>query len=140
MPLFMRLSSWRFGSKHLRLDPNRVGGSWAIPEALRKTYHAGDLRRRLPATVCTVGVRKPVQTAEGETVMAGENLILRPSGAGDCIYSISIGSEPKAELFGPVGDGIPSFVCMKSPGLGQMRIARFDPGLGINGKLINRLQ
>jgi hypothetical protein len=47
-----------------------------------KTYQADDLRRLMPAMVRTAAIRKPVQTPEGETVMAGENLIMRPKGQG----------------------------------------------------------
>lgn len=44
-----------------------------------KTYQAGDLQRLMPAMVRTAAIRKPCETPEGE-VMAGENLIIRPSG------------------------------------------------------------
>jgi len=47
-----------------------------------KTYQADDLRRLMPAMVRTAGVRKLIQTPEGETVRAGENLIMRPNGQG----------------------------------------------------------
>lgn len=45
-----------------------------------KTYQAGDLRRLTPAMVRTAAIRKPCQIPDGETVMAGENLIIRPTG------------------------------------------------------------
>jgi len=47
-----------------------------------KTYQADDLRGLMPAMVRTAAMRKPIQTPEGETVMAGENLIMRPKGQG----------------------------------------------------------
>lgn len=47
-----------------------------------KTYQVDDLRRLMPAMVRTAAIRKPVQTPEGKTVMAGENLIMRPNGQG----------------------------------------------------------
>jgi hypothetical protein len=45
-----------------------------------KTYQAGDLRRLMPAMVRTAAIRKPCEIPDGETVMAGENLIIRPTG------------------------------------------------------------
>src|ERR1700691_37307 len=45
-----------------------------------KTYSAPELRRLLPAMVRTAEIRHPHQLATGETVMAGENLIIRPTG------------------------------------------------------------
>jgi hypothetical protein len=47
-----------------------------------KTYQADDLRRLMPAMVRTAAIRKPIQIRDGETVTAGENLIIRPSGPG----------------------------------------------------------
>lgn len=47
-----------------------------------KTYQTGDLQRLMPAMVRTAAIRKPIQTPEGETIMAGENLIIRPKGPG----------------------------------------------------------
>jgi RepB DNA-primase from phage plasmid len=47
-----------------------------------KTYQAGDFERLMPAMVRTAAIRKPCQTPEGETIMAGENLIIRPTGTG----------------------------------------------------------
>jgi len=47
-----------------------------------KTYQAGDLHRLMPAMVRTAAIRKPCQTPEDETIMAGENLIIRPTGPG----------------------------------------------------------
>jgi hypothetical protein len=45
-----------------------------------KTYPAGDLRRLMPAMVRTAAIRKPCQIPDGGMVMAGENLIIRPTG------------------------------------------------------------
>ena len=45
-----------------------------------KTYQADDLHRLMPAMVRTAAIRKPSRTPEGETLMAGENLIIRPTG------------------------------------------------------------
>jgi len=47
-----------------------------------KTLPADDLRRLMPAMVRTAAIRKPCPIPDGETVMAGENLIIRPSGPG----------------------------------------------------------
>jgi hypothetical protein len=46
-----------------------------------KTYSAAELRDKLPAMVRTAADRKPHKLPSGETVMAGENLIVRPTGA-----------------------------------------------------------
>jgi len=43
-----------------------------------KTYQADDLRRRLPAMVRTAAMRKPCHTSDAGTLLAGENLIIRP--------------------------------------------------------------
>ncbi|HEX3747658.1 MAG TPA: recombinase family protein [Bryobacteraceae bacterium] len=45
-----------------------------------KTYSAVELRDKLPAMVRTAAARNPHKLASGETVMAGENLIVRPTG------------------------------------------------------------
>ena len=47
-----------------------------------KPYAADDLRRLMPAMVRTAAIRKPCPTPDGERVMAGENLIIRPTGPG----------------------------------------------------------
>jgi hypothetical protein len=47
-----------------------------------KPYTAAELREKLPAMVRTAASRKPHHLASGETVLAGENLILRA--IGDC--------------------------------------------------------
>jgi len=44
-----------------------------------KTYQAGDLRRFLPAMVRTAAMRKPCHTSDAVTLLAGENLIIRPT-------------------------------------------------------------
>lgn len=47
-----------------------------------KTYSAKELREKLPAMVRTATIRRPFSIPGGETVPAGENLILRPRGDG----------------------------------------------------------
>jgi hypothetical protein len=47
-----------------------------------KTYQADDLRRLMPAMVRTAAIRKPCQIPDSETINAGENLIIRPTGPG----------------------------------------------------------
>jgi hypothetical protein len=46
-----------------------------------KTYSTEELRQKLPSMVRTAAIRRPVTLPEGGTMMAGENLIIRPSGA-----------------------------------------------------------
>jgi hypothetical protein len=45
-----------------------------------KRYTAAEVYRQLPAMVRTAAIRRPHQLPTGETVMAGENLIIRPTG------------------------------------------------------------
>ncbi len=47
-----------------------------------KSYRADDLRELMPAMVRTAARRKPCQIRDSKTVMAGENLIIRPTGPG----------------------------------------------------------
>jgi len=47
-----------------------------------KTYQADDLQRLFPAMVRTAAICKPCKLPSGDTVMAGENLIIRPIGPG----------------------------------------------------------
>ena len=47
-----------------------------------KTYSTAELQERLPAMVRTAAIRRPCEISDSETVMAGENLIIRPSGKG----------------------------------------------------------
>ncbi len=44
------------------------------------TYSTSDLRRHLPAMVRTAAIRRPSKISDSETVRAGENLIIRPTG------------------------------------------------------------
>jgi hypothetical protein len=55
-----------------------------ILQALKwgKTYSPAELQDRLPAMVRTAAIRRPCKISDTETVMAGENLIVRPSGQG----------------------------------------------------------
>src|ERR1035441_1441790 len=46
-----------------------------------KTYSTEELRQKLPSMVRTAAIRRPVALPDGGTMMAGENLIMRPSGA-----------------------------------------------------------
>lgn len=45
-----------------------------------KSYTAAQLREKLPAMVRTAEIRKSHHLPDGQTVMAGENLIVRPTG------------------------------------------------------------
>lgn len=45
-----------------------------------KSYEAAELFEKLPAMVRTAEVRRSVRTADGKTMHAGENLIVRPTG------------------------------------------------------------
>jgi RepB DNA-primase from phage plasmid len=45
-----------------------------------KHYTAAEVHRQLPAMVRTAAIRRPHHLPSGETVMAGENLIIRPTG------------------------------------------------------------
>ena len=45
-----------------------------------KAYSLDELRRKLPAMVRTAADRHPMPLPDGETMMAGENLIMRPFG------------------------------------------------------------
>ncbi len=46
-----------------------------------KTYSTEELRHKLPSMVRTAAIRRPVTLPDGGTMMAGENLIMRPIGA-----------------------------------------------------------
>jgi DNA invertase Pin-like site-specific DNA recombinase len=46
-----------------------------------KSYTAAELRDALPAIIRTAEIRKPVVVFEGNIMLAGENVIIRPSGA-----------------------------------------------------------
>src|SRR5580692_4999154 len=46
-----------------------------------KTYSTDELRQKLPSMVRTAAIRRPVTLSDGGTMMAGENLIMRPIGA-----------------------------------------------------------
>lgn len=45
-----------------------------------KTYFTWQVREKLPSMVRTAALRRPVTLEDGQTVMAGENLIIRPTG------------------------------------------------------------
>lgn len=45
-----------------------------------KTYSTEELRQKLPSMVRTAAIRRPVTLPDGGTMMAGENLIIRPIG------------------------------------------------------------
>src|ERR1700736_2579686 len=47
-----------------------------------KEYQADELRRLMPAMVRTAAIRRSYQLPDGERMMAGENLIIRPMGEG----------------------------------------------------------
>jgi hypothetical protein len=46
-----------------------------------KPYAADDLRRLMPAMVRTAAIRRPCRIPGSDPIMAGENLIIRPTGA-----------------------------------------------------------
>jgi hypothetical protein len=45
-----------------------------------KDYSLESLREKLPAIVRTAAIRHPVRLPDGQEVMAGENVIIRPTG------------------------------------------------------------
>ena len=45
-----------------------------------KTYFAPSLREKLASMVRTAAIRRPISLEDGQTVMAGDNLIIRPIG------------------------------------------------------------
>src|SRR5580704_17971308 len=47
-----------------------------------KTYSLESLREKLPQIVRTAAIRRPVILPDGQEVMAGENVIIRPTGPG----------------------------------------------------------
>jgi hypothetical protein len=53
-----------------------------------KNFPMDELRRKLPAMVRTAAVRRPLRLPDGETVMAGENLIVRPTGPGVALVQL----------------------------------------------------
>src|SRR5579872_3961579 len=46
-----------------------------------KTYSTEELREKLPAMVRAAATRRPVMLPDGRRMLAGENLIMRPTGA-----------------------------------------------------------
>ena len=69
MDLFCSVGARSFVVTKLDIEQKLI---WA------KTYSAAELRDKLPAMVRTAEIRRPHRMASGETVMAGENLIIRP--------------------------------------------------------------
>jgi len=53
-----------------------------------KPYAADDLRRLMPSMVRTAAKRKRCQVPDSEPVMAGENLIIRPTGPGVALVQL----------------------------------------------------
>lgn len=55
-----------------------------ILQAVRwgKPYSAAELRERLPAMLRTAAIRRPCKISDTGTILAGENLIIRPTGPG----------------------------------------------------------
>ncbi len=47
-----------------------------------KPYTAAELRDTLPAIMRTAEIRKPIAVSEGNIMLAGENVIIRPTGHG----------------------------------------------------------
>jgi len=45
-------------------------------------YSIAELRERLPAMVRTAAIRRPCKISDTDTILAGENLIIRPTGRG----------------------------------------------------------
>jgi hypothetical protein len=71
LDLFTSVGARSFVVTKLDIDQKLI---WA------KTYSALELRDKLPAMVRTADIRRPHHLPSGETVMAGENLIVRPVG------------------------------------------------------------
>src|ERR1022692_4905804 len=66
------------GRRFVRGDKDRhpAGGE------MGKTYSAAELRERLPAMLRTAAIRRPGKISDTGTILAGENLIIRPTGPG----------------------------------------------------------
>jgi hypothetical protein len=84
-----------------------------------KTYPADDLRRLMPAMVRTAAVCKPCPIPDGETVMAGENLIIRPIGPGVAFVQLDDLNAPQLDRIGPAA----FIIHATSPGNHQAWIA-----------------
>jgi hypothetical protein len=84
-----------------------------------KSYPADDLRRLMPAMVRTAAMRKPCQLPDGETVMAGENLIIRPIGSGVAFVQLDDLNAPQLDRICPAAFTIHA----TSPGNHQAWIA-----------------
>lgn len=67
-----------------------------------KEYQTQDLRRLMPAMVRTAAIRKPIQSDDGETFMAGENLIIRPIGTGVASSSWTILTPSSSTVSAPL--------------------------------------
>ena len=61
-----------------------------------KPYSASELRDKLPAMVRTAATRRPHHLPSGQTVMAGENLIVRPTGG---VTFVQLDDFPPEALF-----------------------------------------
>jgi hypothetical protein len=53
-----------------------------------KTYSEEELRQKLPSMVRTAGIRRPMILPDGKRLLAGENLIIRPIGAGTAFIQL----------------------------------------------------
>lgn len=72
-----------------------------ILQAVRwgKPYSVPELQKRLPAMMRTAAIRRPCKISDNETVMAGENLIFRPSGKGVAFLQLDdLGEDKLAQL------------------------------------------
>jgi hypothetical protein len=84
-----------------------------------KPYSASDLHKRLPAMVRTAARRRPCKISDSETVIAGENLIIRPTGKGVAFVQLDDLSADKLEQVRPAA----FLIHATSPGSHQAWIA-----------------
>jgi hypothetical protein len=84
-----------------------------------KSYAASELQDRLPAMVRTAAIRRPCKTPDGETYLAGENLIIRPSGKGVAFLQLDDLAADKLEQVRPAA----FLIHATSPGSHQAWIA-----------------
>jgi len=84
-----------------------------------KSYSDSELRKRLPAMVRTAARRRPCKISDSETVMAGENLIIRPTGKGVAFLQLDDLTADKLEQVRPAA----FLIHATSPGSHQAWIA-----------------
>ena len=84
-----------------------------------KPYTVPQLREQLPAMVRTAAIRRPCKAPEGDTFLAGENLIFRPSGKGVAFLQLDDLAADKLEQVRPAA----FLIHATSPGSYQAWIA-----------------